>query len=186
MEFKEFEEQSANGMFAEPRLMRQIIQLLSLGGGIKPIFSEHLREANTAKDFFQSVFDDDDLRMDMGWSKIATVLFPDEFLGRFDYQDSYTVPVVDGKMTLTALDGSSSTSVKVDGKVAKVLVFEDGAINETLFEDSRQIGFDTECGSRHYPAPLSLHSFRDTVVIVPWVLDEMGERASRSHKMCIS
>lgn len=186
MEFKELEAQVASGNYANKKSLRQIIQLVSLGGAIKPLFLGHLARAHDVGEFFRLIFDDDDLRMEMAWSKIATDLFPDEFLNRFNHIDSYTVPVVDGKVTLEALDGSTSASVNVDGDVAKVLVFKDGAINETLFTNSRQIGFDTECGSRSYPAPLSLHSFRDTVVIVPWVLDEMGERASRRYKMCIS
>ena len=90
------------------------------------------------------------------------------------------MPVVDDKMTLTALDGSSSASVKVEGKAAKSLVFEDGAINEILFEDGWKIGFDTKCGSRYCSVPLSFHPFRDTAVIVPWMLKWANVQAVRA------
>ena len=182
MEFKQFVEEAKALDPNKKRLISQILMLVSVANQIRPIYAEHLEAAASATEFFESVYMDDALRMEMAWAKIALCFHSDDFFERFEIIDSYDVPVSGGQFTLSDAKNSISVSVACEGDTAHVRVFEDGVLNETLFTDSKQLGFATECGGRAYPPPMSLHSHGNTVALIPWELNEMGERASTAKR----
>ena len=177
MDLAEFKRQVMEPGAKGKTTLMSVLRSIAVDGEVVPLYSLYLERARTCEEFLEYVFQDLELMMDDVWGYAAKLLYPDKALLFFkpsvvvkDVEvvcDTVSFPGDDGGMTVRAPRGCQAVDV---------YVFEDGAVNELAFKPAGKNEGCFDVGEYHIDGKFSVYHSADAVIIMPWFIDENGER----------
>ena len=186
MKFEALKQQIQNYTGPNAQELRAIIETVSLGGQIQAAYMQHLNEASNWRDFLERIYQDDDARMQIAWTKIALLLHPGIFLERFTPSSSFEALTPNGMLAFSPKNGQADVTVAVNAPSVTVSIYMDGEINETVFDNAEYASCDSSCAGVCIPGPFSIHVLGRNVAVVPWVYAEDGFRVSQFVRRCLA
>ena len=177
MDLAQFKEQAlAPGAKGKTTLM-SVLRCISNDGEVVPLYSVYLERSRTCEEFLEYVFRDVELFMDDVWGYATRLLHPEMglllFKPRVVLRD---VPVVADCVSFPGEDGGMTVRVPRGLETVDVYVFDDGTVNELAFRPAGKNAGSFEVGECHIDGKFSVYHADGAVVIMPWFIDENGER----------
>ncbi|RDB63895.1 hypothetical protein C1878_03645 [Gordonibacter sp. 28C] len=181
MDYCELKDQ-VNGLDERQRKgCTRVLSLVSIGGGMRPEFREHLDGASTYREFFEALYGDDTLRFTKAWAAWARH-DGKQWVDRFEpAQAAERVPFAGRGLPVEFSGNTVLVPLGGHGKKARVLAFEDGAFNEDAAAYFTSIEGAFTCGGLSFDGIYDVFTSGNTVLFEHWALNEKGIRVKSAQ-----
>lgn len=185
MEYKELKKQvSELDLPAKERAVyKKLLAHAGVGGRPWNYYEQHLEEASTANAFFESVYQDDDLKLTEIWAIWAKYKHPEEWVSRFPPR--MVLDEIPDKKNLIITSNGSRTFFpqKGIGDSFIVMVLNDGDFNRMLCEYVGAVDGDFRIEGYKFSGSYDIFRDDNLFVLLQWQFDEeTGWRIKPAHR----
>lgn len=177
MDIAEFKAQVMKPGVKGKTTLMSVLRTIAVNDEVLPIYSVYLERSRSYEEFLEYVFRDVELFMDDVWGYAAKLLHPE--MGLLLFKPSvvlHDVPVVVDSVSFPGERGGMTVRAPRGCETVDVYVFEDGSVNELAFNPAGKNDGCFDVGDYHIDGKFSTYLSGDAVIIVPWFIDENGER----------
>lgn len=178
MEFNELKDQ-LNEM-GKPG--RELMMLATLGGKVRAEYAAHAETTSSAREFFDAVYADDDLRFTPLWAAWAKESRKD-WLGRFEPERVVRgVRLLRGSVPIEfAHGGTVIVPAEARGQHLTIMEFADGAINEEAARFFGAVEGSFTCAGMEFSGTYDVLVTKGVLMFVRWAVNERGQRTSEAE-----
>lgn len=160
---------------------RKVLTLTTLGGAILPEFSPHADDAETYKDFFEAIYQDNCLKYTKAWAAYAEAA-DKNWLDRFDPTHKLmNVQLKSPGLLVQFSDSEMLIPTSGRGKFVNIYLFEDGELNTDPLELYASIKGTFTCDRLQFDGIYDIFKSGNSIIFERWQLNEMGERAKAAE-----
>lgn len=177
MDIAEFKAQTMKPTTKGKTTLMAVLRSIAVDGEVLPLYSVYLERAQSCEEFLEYVFRDVELFMDDVWGYAAKLLHPE--MGLMLFKPSivlHDVPVVADSVSFPGENGGMTVRAPRGFEAVDVYVFEDGAVNELAFSPAGKNAGTFDVGDYHVDGKFSSYHSGNAVIIMPWFIDDKGER----------
>lgn len=176
MNYESLRQQISSLSENERNLYQPVLSLASLGGSILPEFQQCLDQANNYKEFFERIYESDNLKLTKAWGAYARAMNKN-WLERFTPLSIVRNCSFDGCSLLVSCgEGSVAIPLRGHGKIANVVVFEDDHFNRDTARYFSTLSGKFSCCELSFDGIYDVYTSKNTVVFEKWVLNDKGQR----------
>lgn len=177
MDLSQFKEQALTPGAKGKTTLMSVLRCISDGGEVVPLYSVYLERSRTCEEFLEYVFRDVELFMDDVWGYATRLLHPEMGLLLFKPRVVLRgVPVVADCVSFPGENGGMTIRAPLGCETVDVYVFDDGAVNELAFKPAGKNAGCFDVGDCHIDGKFSAYHAPGAVAIMPWYIDESGQR----------
>lgn len=177
MDIAEFKAQVMKPGVKGKTTLMSVLRTIAVDGEVLPIYSVYLERSRSYEEFLEYVFRDVELFMDDVWGYAAKLLHPE--MGLLLFKPSivlHDVPVIVDSVSFPGEGGGMTIRAPRGYDAVDVYVFEDGAVNELAFNPAGKNDGCFDVGDYHIDGKFSTYLSGNAVIVMPWFIDENGER----------
>ena len=177
MNLRDFQLQIKAPSASSKAQLMNVSRTIAEGDQVLEAYASHLEAAEDYKDFLEAIYSDQDLLMDDAWGYACRILHPEAALDRFTpLAVAKGQKVSAGALTINGKAGSFTIRAPHDAEESDIYVFADGSLNELALAPAGK--FAAECVVAGVPicGVCNVFHFGTDVVIMPWEVDESGQR----------
>lgn len=167
-----------NGL-SEPnrKAYRSLFSVASVAGDVWPKFQPHLAQANTADEFFEAIYADDEMRFENVWAEWAKMKRK-KWVGRFEADRAYgNIRFEERGVFLTGNAGNELLIPLVGrGKFGGIYVFEDNGFNERAAELYGSINGEFTCMGIELSGAFDIYRAECAIIFERWDVDKLMRR----------
>lgn len=177
MDIAEFKAQVMKPGVKGKTTLMSVLRTIAVDGEVLPIYSVYLERSRSYEEFLEYVFRDVELFMDDVWGYATKLLHPE--MGLLLFKPSivlHDVPVIVDSVSFPGEGGGMTIRAPRGYDAVDVYVFEDGAVNELAFNPAGKNDGCFDVGDYHIDGKFSTYLSGNAVIIMPWYIDESGQR----------
>ena len=177
MNYQELKEQIAAKPTSKAKDYRKLLTYSCVAGGVWPQFEQHLAEAATCDEFFESIYLDDKLRDENVWAYWAK-MHKKPWVDRFDADVVLKDLLLDNRGIFIKGEGDNELLIPMvgRGRSANVYLFSDSAFNERAAEPFASISGHHTCCGLVLDGAFDIYLAPRAIIFERWAMDKLMRR----------
>ncbi len=159
------------------RAYRSLFSVASVGGDVWPKFRPHLDGAACADEFFEAIYNDDEMRFENVWAEWAKMKRK-KWVSRFDADEEYeNIRFEERGIFLTGNAGNELLIPMIGrGKFGGIYIFEDNGFNERAAELYGSINGSFSCMGVEIEGAFDIYRTDCALIFERWDVDKLMRR----------
>lgn len=156
---------------------RSLFSLASIAGDVWPKFQSHLDGATCADEFFEAIYNDDEMRFENVWAEWAKMKRK-KWVSRFDADKAYeNIRFEERGIFLTGNAGNELLIPMIGrGKFGGIYIFEDSGFNERAAELYGSINGEFSCMGIELKGAFDIYRTDKALIFERWDVDKLMRR----------
>lgn len=177
MNYQDLKEQVAAVSASKQKDYRQLLTLSCVAGDVWPQLKKHLEAASTCDEFFEAIYNDDDLRNENVWAYWAK-MNRKPWVDRFEADAVLYDMLLDNRGIFIKGEGGNEILVPMvgRGRSVNIYLFSDGVFNERAAEQLFSISGHHTCCGMVLDGAFDVYRTDRAIIFESWAMDKLMRR----------